>query len=408
MRAGQGLNALSHYNTNVVIHALRRLREASQTDLVRKTGLSAQTVSVIVRDLVEQGVMREIGRRPVGRGRPRTLLELDGSSVHAVGLHIDPSQMSAVILNIRGETVASAVSDKVDPDDGAATMDVAAGLITGLCERQGLTVQSLAGVAITTPGPLDRDAQVITNPVWLPGWVDFPPGVELAKRLGLDDVPLVKDTYAAVTGETWVRAGSSLESTMVFIYIGTGIGVGISLNGDPVGGASGNAGEIGRIMVALAAEGRDASEQHDVGTDNDPLVLIRRAHELGILGGDPPKARDTRSLEGEFRSLTRLAREGDEGARALIQRAADVVGALATIAAQLVDADLMVFGGPYWEMVSEWYGTAARIALDRSSARGTRPIRVLSSAMGDEVGAIGAASVILDRQFVPRQAGFRP
>lgn len=407
MREGQGLSALSHYNVNVVIHALRRLGEASQTDLVEATGLSAQTVSVIARDLVDRGVMREAGRIPVGRGRPRTLLELNGGSAHAVGLHIDPSRMSVVILDMRGETVASVVSDEVDPDDGGATMEVAARLIREACEGQGLAVDDLAGVAIATPGPLDRDAQVIMNPVWLPGWTDFSPGVELAKNLGIDEVPLVKDTFAAVTGETWVRAGSSLESTMVFVYIGTGIGVGLSINGDPVAGSSGNAGEIGRIMIALSAEGRDVSDQHSVGTDNDPLILIRRAHEEGILQGEIPEAGDMRAQEREFRLLTELARSGDEAANDLLERAARAVGALATVAAQLVDADMVVFGGPYWDLVSDWYATAARHALDQPSARGPRPTRILSSAMGSAVGAIGAASVVLDRQFVPRQAGLR-
>ena len=69
---------------------------------------------------------------------------------------------------------------------------------------------------------------------------------------------------------------------------------------------------------------------------------------------------------------------------------------------ELLDADMVVFGGPYWRVLEPWYAPAARRAVRRPSARGPHPVTVVSTAMGENVGAIGAASVVHDSLYVPR------
>ncbi|PHP52053.1 hypothetical protein [Actinomyces ruminis] len=80
---------------------------------------------------------------------------------------------------------------------------------------------------------------------------------------------------------------------------------------------------------------------------------------------------------------------------------------LVMMAVELLDADMVVFGGPYWKLLEPWYAPASRRAVQRPSARGPHPVSILSSAIGDNVGAVGAASVVHDNLYVPRPPSSR-
>jgi predicted NBD/HSP70 family sugar kinase len=97
--------------------------------------------------------------------------------------------------------------------------------------------------------------------------------------------------------------------------------------------------------------------------------------------------------------------DGHARARELLTGAADRIAAMTVISTEMIDADTVVFGGPYWELVRPFYEPVVRHALDQPSARGPQPVELFSTAMGTRVGAIGAASVVLDARYVPRAPG---
>ncbi len=395
MRAGVSMSDVSQYNQNAVIHALRRLGPTSQTEIAQMAGLSLQTVSSIVRSLTSGGLLREVRKESVGRGRPRVIIDIVADARYAVGVHVDPALMSAVVLDLQGSVVTSLTSEDVDAEDPDRSMDIAAGLVRGAVKDSGINEDHVVGACLAVPGPLS--AKSVVNTVWLPGWSGFPLGEALGSRLGMR-VPVVKDTLAAVIGENWVRAGAALESTMVFVYVGTGTGVGLSLNGEPVWGFSGNAGEVGRMLLALGS----ASARGVHGLENDPVVLVETAHARGVLEGAPPPRSNFKLMDVQFRLLCRLAHGQDPVAREILQAAAARIAEMTVMTADLLDADTIVFGGPYWDAVQEFYTPAVVELLAKPSARGPHPVSVLSTAMGTEVGSIGAASVVLDSRFVPR------
>ena len=398
MRTGTSLVDLGKYNENVVIHAVRRLGASSQRDVAASTGLSVQAVSTIVRGLVRQGLLTEVGTRISGPGRPHTILNIVGSARIAVGVHIDPSLITAVALDLNGEVAASASSTDVDSDDPRSAMANVAAMVQRLIQESSIDDQQLAGTCLALPGPVDPSTGAPGSAVWLPGWAKVPLGEVLGERLGRMPVPVVKDTLAAVIGENWVRGGESLESTMVFVYIGTGTGLGLSVNGEAVRGFSGNSGEVGTMMTALGSN----APGEPPGMANDPAVLVARAHGLGLQPEPLPARSDFVAIERRFAGLCAMAAQGADRADRLLTTAAERIAELVMMATELLDADTVVFGGPYWHLLEPWYAPAVKRAVRRPSARGPHPVSVLSTAMGDHVGAIGAASVVHDNLYVPR------
>ena len=109
----------------------------------------------------------------------------------------------------------------------------------------------IAGLGVASPGPIDLDEGTVVDPPLLPGWDSVPLRDALAEATGLSTL-MDKDVTSAAVAETWA-GGPSGAGSFIFMYMGTGIGCGIVLNDEVVRGTSGNAGEIGHIMVDPAA-----------------------------------------------------------------------------------------------------------------------------------------------------------
>ncbi|PHP52054.1 ROK family protein [Actinomyces ruminis] len=178
-----------------------------------------------------------------------------------------------------------------------------------LIREQSIDERRLAGACLAIPGPLDPISGAPDSPAWLPGWSAVPLGEVLGGHLEMS-VPVVKDTLAAVIGENWVRGGETLDSTMIFVYVGTGTGLGLSINGEPVRGFSGNSGEVGTMMTALGSR----TPGRHTGMDNDPAFIVERAHGLGLQPEPLPQRTDYDAVEWRLERLCAAATQGD-GAR---------------------------------------------------------------------------------------------
>lgn len=391
-RAGVSLSDLAQFNERAVIHALRVLGPTSQAELAHNTGLAPQTVSPIVRGLLQRGLLQEARTESVGRGRPRVILELVASAREAIGIHVDPGCLNVTKIDLCGSVVRSLTSDTVYPDDPERTLDEVVRLVEAV---QGSG--EVLGAAIAVPGPIDVSRAAVSESLWLPGWTGYPLGSRLEERLGMR-VPVMKDTVAAAIGENWVRAGKSHDAVLIYVYLGTGTGIGVSLFGDPFSGYSGNAGEIGQVLSTIgAAEHRGAS-----AVANDPVLLVRAAHEQGVLTGEAPGIGALGLVESDLAALCAAGMHGDAVAREILEGAAQRIARMVLVAVELFDASLVVMGGPYWPLLEPFYGAAVRTALAAPSARGAHDVEVLPTALGTAVGAVGAAAAVLDELFVPR------
>src|SRR5699024_9040816 len=232
---GTNRTQLGEHNIKAVIHALRRLGPSSQQDIAAQARLSVQAVSVILRGLTERGLIREVRSENMGRGRPRIILDLVPESAYSIGVHVDPSLITAVLLDLAGTPVQTERSTEVDPAGPQASMDVAAALVHRLMDHTVTSRERIVGSALAVPGRVDLEAGAITDSVWLPQWNHVPLSAPLESRIGMR-VPLMKDTFAAVAGEIWVRGPELLGATTVFVYFGVGTGLGVAVGGRPLSG----------------------------------------------------------------------------------------------------------------------------------------------------------------------------
>lgn len=392
---------MGDFNQMVVLEAIRRSEAGlSRVELVGVTGLSAQTVSNICRRLIGEGVIVEAGKEAGEIGKPRTILELNPSSRYAIGVHLDPVEMTFVLLNILGQTVAQSRKRTPAATDPNRVISTIAGGIERLIVGSGVDRGRIAGIGVASPGPLDAENGTVITPPQLLGWHKVPVRQALRVATGLP-VLLDKDTTAAAVAEMWA-GGSSGSGSFVFFYLGSGLGAGLVLENEVVRGSSSNAGEIGHIVVDPAGPPCTCGLRGCMGVTCMPENLVAEAEIHGVLT-DTRLGSDPRTVDARMSDLCALAKGGHPGAREILERSGARLAVGISVMTNLLDVDHVVMGGPYWSRLSEFYlPSIAQIVGERSVARAVHKVPIVGTGVGEDVAAIGAACLVLHETFSPR------
>ena len=400
-RRGTNLPRMGDFNQSVILDAIRRSASGlSRVELARATGLSAQTISNICRRLLDQGFIGEAGKESTGPGKPRTILRLDPNGRYAIGVHLDPTVMTFVMLDLTGTVVARSrkrTPTVTDPNRVITTIVTA---ITRLIQESGVDRERIAGIGIAAPGPIDPVRGTVIDPPNLPGWHRVPLRDALSQATELPAL-LDKDVTAAAVAEMWAGGGNGAGS-FIFFYLGTGIGAGLVLQDDVVRGTSSNAGEIGHIIVDPSGPLCFCGLRGCVAVTCIPQSLVEEAEMLGVLDNSRIGS-DTHEVDTRFTQLCEAAAAGNEGALRIIDRSAVRVARAVAVVTNVLDVDRVVFGGPFWSRLAAYYLPRVPALLEEMrAARSIHRIGVTGTSVGDDVGAVGAACLILDRAMTPR------
>jgi len=220
---------------------------------------------------------------------------------------------------------------------------------------------------------------------------------------------LDNDATAAALGEYW-SGGVGTATTFASVFMGTGIGAGLLVNGSAYRGASGNAGEIGHICLDPAGPECWCGARGCTETLAGPATVTAAAradHSIARASG-LDSARPPLSVAAEFAAVARAARRGDRGARALLEQSAGYLAVATRTLANILDLELIVLTGPSLAVAGSIYLPVVQEELDRwFFARATHSISVQLSRSAATAPAIGAAALVLQSELVPLRQGLR-
>jgi predicted NBD/HSP70 family sugar kinase len=390
VRRGTNLLAVGGFNQAVILDLIRRAPDGlSRVELAGATGLSAQTVSNVSRRLLDTGIVLEAGKVGSGVGKPRTLLRLDPTGLYSIGVHLDPTVVTYVLLDLAGEVVSDHRAPTPSGASPSAVIDIMARQIEGILEGAAIPRERVLGVGIAAPGPVDSSLGMLLNPPLLDGWTRVPLREALAEATGFS-VVLEKDVAAAAVAEIW-RSGGGRDN-FTFFYYGTGIGMGLVIDHEVLRGASDNAGDMGHILVASDGPVCTCGRRGCVGELVVPHRLVEEA------GGDPAA-----SVDDAFSAFASAAAGSDPGALAVLERAAGHIATAVVAITNLLDVDRVIFGGPFWQRVAGvLLPRVAELVNSDRALISPHEIRVESSAIGEDVAAIGAGCLVLDHSLSPK------
>ena len=352
----------------------------SRADLARALSVSPALITQLVKDLIADGLVKELEHSPSQGGRPARILGLVTTAGRAVGLKIAPDHLAFVDVGLDGSVIRAA-QEPFDASSATLLDDLATSLRAFIDGGSDLPV---LGIGVGVPGSVDAQGSGIVDSYQL-GWAKVPIGPGLRRSLGLP-VLVENNVNALAIAERLFGTGRSHENFMT-LTIGTGIGAALVLDGSVVRGASGGAGEIGHVPVVASGERCTCGNEGCLETLIGQAALERRARDRGVIG----------DADG-IAELMRAADDGNEAAQAVFSEAGHTLARVLAGLVQVFDPEIVVVLGEGSAAWSHWaFGFEPAFRSSLLPTRRSVPVTI--EAWSDESWAQGAACLVLSTPF---------
>ncbi|GAA0380514.1 transcriptional regulator [Acrocarpospora corrugata] len=403
-----GHASLRRANLALVLRHLRDEGSCSRSDVADATGLHRATVSSLMAELIERGLVRELGTARAGAiGRPRRAVALDGSHVGALGMEINVDYIAVHGIDLGGRVLVErrigfdAMGE--GPDRSLVELGRVARKAIAEMRRAGAAP---GGIVVAVPGLVDIGPGVVTLAPNL-GWDDLPLAERLRAELGGFRAPVGVDNDANLSALAEFTSGVAAGTPdMVYLTGEVGVGGGIMVGGRLLRGADGFSGEVGHLPVNPAGRrcgcGRTGCWETKVGL----AALVRaatpeRAYELGAAASPDPEVR--------MKEISRALAAGEPRTLAAVAEVGRWLGLGGSILVNLFNPRVIVIGG-YFARLAERLIPPAQAELERLVVAGPAArCRFLASNLGFGAASRGAASMVVDHIMDdPAAIGFGP
>jgi predicted NBD/HSP70 family sugar kinase len=381
---GSSQGGLRQYNERVVLQAIRLHGALPGAEIARLTGLTAQTVSMITKSLIDDGYLRK-GEPVRGKvGQPSVPLSLDPEGAYSIGIKVGRRRLDTLLIDFVGQPCARWSLDYrfPDPEEVLAELRLR---FTAIRRKLGPDRRlRLQGVGLAAPLALSS---------WQSLLGVTPAAAERWNRLDLREavadmcdwpVMAMKDTAAACVAELVEGRGRGMHS-FLYIFVDTFIGGGLVIDSHLRNGLTGNAGAIGSMPLGLP-DGHGAAPQLLSVASLHTLEQAWRDAGLPDPGFDGPEA-----LEAPWRDVT----------RAWLSQAAIAIAHAVNGAVCLLDLDGVIIDGAIHRSLLAELIVATETAMHRSNWEGTSAPALFAGTVGPDASALGGALLPLHANFAP-------
>jgi glucokinase len=318
-------------------------------------------------------------------------IDLGGTQIRAAHISPDLAVSCRRAEETRDEEGVDAVIDRIC----AAARDV-----RDDAQRAGLA--DPVGIGISSPGPLDPWRGVVVAPPNLAGWRNIPLAARVEGALGLPTY-LERDTNAAVMGE-WRYGAAKGAQDVIYVTVSTGIGGGVVIDGRPLIGKDGTAGEIGHITVDLDGPLCGDGQPGHAEAIGSGRAIAREGRELLKRGAAPKLAALAADEPVDAALVARAADEGDIACQQVLARAWVAVGAMCAGLVNTLNPEVIVVGGSIGCNRPE-LPSAIRAEIDRRAFPApARRVRVEMTRFAGDVSLIGLLPIVNERLNDPSYA----
>jgi glucokinase len=381
-------SVLRHTNAQSILKLLRECGSCSRADLVRASGLSAPTVTNVVKDLLSESLVEPLGEGESSGGRPPDMIRFKAERGCLLAVEISAESISFLLTDLNGSEIdtheVSLIKRKTTPE---AICGYIGDELKALLRKHKKTREQMLALVVGVPAITNVEEGSVLSISTLEGWRSVPLRAMLEK-IAKCLVIVENDTNLAAQGEQHSGAARS-EKDFIFINIGTNVGAGIFLKGRIHHGSQWSAGEI--AYLRLPSTSRRQPTIHEFGELESVLTtsgILKRWYEEA---GKNAKHTDPADSEMDALGILRLAQAGDARAERIVRHLTEIVADIIVNLSLILNPGLILLGG-------EVGSHPVLIDFVRKQLEGGEfaVTKVASSALGDRAVLWGAISLALE------------
>jgi predicted NBD/HSP70 family sugar kinase len=381
-------SGMREHNLGLLLNLVFKQEGLSRADLSRETGLSRSTVSAIIDVLIAERLVRETGSGDSRGGRRPTLLEFNADAYALVGVELGATHVRVVATTLRAQVRAVREQRHAVVEDPKGTIALLGELIDGVLADAKIDGDELLGIGLAAPCPLELRNPDAMDSMVMPAWTGVRLSRVLSERYGCP-VSMDNDANLGALAERWWGAGRAGED-LTYIKVATGVGAGHIIAGDVYRGSNGTAGEIGHLAIDLRGPQCRCGLRGCLAALIGAGALADRTSTL-LSGGRTSALR----ARGGIDALVAAAVAGDELAREIVAEAGAYLGIAVASLLNLLNPAIVVVGGPLTASGDILLDPIRATVRDRSLFRSVAEARIVTSELGDNAIAVGAATLVL-------------
>ncbi|MGA5431037.1 ROK family transcriptional regulator [Streptomyces koyangensis] len=371
-------SSLHRANLERVVRAVRLSGSLTQAEIARTTGLSAATVSNIVRELKESGTV-EVTPTSAGGRRARSV-SLSGDAGIVIGVDFGHTHLRVAVGNLAHQILAEE-AEPLDVDASAEQgFDRAELLVGRLLDATGVDRAKVAGIGLGVPGPIDVASGMLGSTSILPGWSGTQPALALGERIGVP-VAVDNDANLGALGELVWGSGRGVRD-LAYIKVAGGVGAGLVIDGQIYRGPGGTAGEIGHITLDESGPVCRCGNRGCLETFTAAryvLPLLEPTHGAGLT----------------MEKVVALAKEGDPGCRRVVADVGRYIGSGVASLCNLLNPSRVVLGGDLAEAGELVLGPIRTSVGRYAIPSAARQLELVPGSLGGRAEVLGALALAL-------------
>ena len=381
-----------------ILEVIRKNGPISRTDISKITELNIVTVSNYVSHYIKTGLVVEGELDESTGGRKPVLVELNPKAGYIVGVGLNMLNMVGVLVDLEINVITEVKRERL-PENSEATVLQMVDLAAGMIEKSEVDKTKIVGVGVGIPGIIDERGRTIRWPQSL-GEKDVSVCLSIKdtfeKRLNVPTF-VENDANAAVLGEKWLGLDRDVKH---LVYMFSGVGVGIIVNGEIYRGATGAAGELG--ISSLKASREDILNMaKDLGRWEMDLGMTLRARELitkgnasilkDLAGGDPKKI--------TFKELVKAVKEKDPLVLKVVEEGGFALGRKIAFLVNLLNPEIVVIGGGIEDCGAPLLDAIKAAIKEWAVEEAASHVKIIPSAFGENAVALGVVGIVAREVF---------
>ena len=373
----------------------------SRTEISRQTGLNIVTISNYINEFIEGELITEKGFDVSTGGRRPTLVELNTKYGYIIGVGLTALNIVGILVDPKMQVICEVKKERPS-DNSEVIIDKLVETVEEILAKSKIEPGKVKGLGIGIPGVIDVEGQTIR---WLGAM-----GLSMVSISGISlkdifekefDIPTLveHDAACAVFGERWFGFESEIKD-MIYMY--TGVGCGLIVNGQIYRGSKGSAGEVGIFNPASQDSETRRQESLGLGTWELDLGIGHYANEA-INKGTKSRIFELAGNSPEKISLNLVieaSRTGDKLANELLENAGGQLGKKIAFLVNLLNPEVVVIGGGIEQAGSVFMDSVKRTVHSWAREENIRNLRIVPARLGGNAVAMGAACLVLQRIFM--------
>ncbi|WP_067729158.1 ROK family transcriptional regulator [Oceanobacillus damuensis] len=375
-----------------ILNKIRKSEPISRAQIAKEIELTPPTVSSIVKELLEQGIVKENALEDArsGGGRKPTMLSINSGAFYVIGVDAGPEKVECILTDLSGEVFERTSSKLRKPISNDQFIKILKENINKILRSSTIEREKVIGIGVAMHGVVDVETgtSLIAPNLNLR---DIPIKAELEEEFQLI-IKVENDARAMALGEFWFGSHKDLES-MVAVNIGRGVGAGIVINGKLYHGAQDIAGEIGHMTIDINGTVCECGNRGCLQTIVSGEAIAKRARQQV---GD---AFEFEPLTGE--RVYELARKRNDIFIQTLQETGKAIGVGLTNLIHLINPSKIVLGGGVMKSEEFILPAITQAIQQQALTQKAKQTEVTVTKLGDDATLLGAISLLLVELFDP-------